>query len=152
MGFADVGGSDEGVATGSVVASGYGGVGISFYVCATVTSFTQVQFTIQGSWPGCDLELQIKTWDQSLSTATPPGGGDLSITSCYGFPVAKKVATASSSATDILLPLGNFSNWSAGNAGQVVGMQWQWTGANVDPDAAAGCPIDATFTSIKFLP
>jgi hypothetical protein len=33
----------------------------------------------------------------------------------------------------------------------VVGIQWQFTGTNVDPDAGAGCPIDVTITGIKFL-
>ena len=50
--------------TGSVMAGDYGGAGISFGVCATVASFSHVQFTLSGSSPGCDMELQIKTFDQ----------------------------------------------------------------------------------------
>jgi hypothetical protein len=36
--------------------------------------------------------------------------------------------------------------------GQVVGMQWQFAGTNVDPDASASCPIDVNITDMKFLP
>ena len=44
------------------------------------------------------------------------------------------------------------TGWSATNAAQVVGLQWQWTGTNVAGDAGATCPIDVTVTNIKFLP
>ena len=37
-------------------------------------------------------------------------------------------------------------------AAEVVGLQWQFTGTQLDPDASAGCPIDVTITGIKFLP
>jgi glucuronoarabinoxylan endo-1,4-beta-xylanase len=139
--------------TGSVMAGDYGGAGISFGVCATVTSFSQVQFTLSGSSPGCDLELQIKTFDQQPVSQNPAGGclQDAS-TGCYNFPVAKKVAVPSSDPTTVTTLLSAFSNWSEATAGQVVGMQWQWTGTGVDPDAGVGCPIDVNITDIKFVP
>ena len=62
--------------TGAVTANDYGGAGLSFQVCTTVASFTHVQFTLSGSSPGCDLELQIKTFDQQPKQQTPPGGCD----------------------------------------------------------------------------
>lgn len=140
--------------TGSVMAGDYGGAGLSFGVCATVTSFSQIQFTLSGSSPGCDLELQIKTFDQQPVTQSPAGGclQDASA-GCYNFPVKKRVAVPSPEAATVTASLSDFTNWSAANAGQVVGLQWQWTSnAELDPDAGKGCPIDVKITDIKFAP
>jgi glucuronoarabinoxylan endo-1,4-beta-xylanase len=144
--------------TGSVTAGDYGGAGIGFSVCATVASFTQVQFTVAGSSPGCDMELQIKTFDQQPKTQNPPGSCDLSVGTCYNFPVVRRVAVPSATATTVVTPLSSFTNWSAANAAQVVGLQWQFTrnstvvDAGTDADAGTGCPIDVTITGVKFLP
>ena len=141
--------------TGSVYTGGYGGAGISFAACATVESFTQVQFTLSGANPGCDMELQLKTFEQQPSTQNPAGGCDESAGSCYNFPVVKRVAVPSAETTTVVVPLDSFTTWSTEKAKQVVGMQWQWT-ANADldpdPDAGGGCPIDVTISDIKFLP
>jgi hypothetical protein len=139
--------------TGSVTKGDYGGAGLGFQVCATVASFTHVQFVLSGSSPGCDLELQIKTFDQQPIQQTPPGGCDQNQHSCYNFPVAKQVAVASGAPMTVTVPLSAFTKWSAANAAQVVGLQWQWTGTNIDPDAGAGagCPIDETITNVRFL-
>jgi len=139
--------------TGSVTSGDYGGAGLAFYACATVTSFSQIQFTLSGTSPGCDLELQMKTFDQQPIDQTPPGScyQDASA-GCYNFPVVKRVAVPSTTAATVVTPLSSFSNWSAANAAQVVGMQWQFTGMNIDPDAGRGCPIDVSVTGIKFLP
>jgi hypothetical protein len=139
--------------TGSVMAGDYGGAGISFAVCATVTSFTQVQFTLSGASPGCDLELQIKTFDQQPVSQNPAGGclqdaGE----GCYNFPVIKRVAVPAKDVQTVTTALSNATTWSDANAAQVVGMQWQFTGTNVDPDASNGCSIDVTISDIKFLP
>jgi len=141
-------------AVGSVTAGDYGGVGIGFSVCATVTSFTQLQFDVAGSSPGCDMELQFKTYDQQPNNATPAGGCDPNGTGgCYNFPVVKQVAVPSDTPTTVVTPLDTVTNWSAKNAAQVVGLQWQWTGTNIPAnDAGAGCPIDVTITNVKFLP
>jgi hypothetical protein len=49
--------------------------------------------------------------------------------------------------------LSDFSGWStATSANQVVGLQWQFTGTQLDPDAGPGCPVDVTITDVKFLP
>ncbi len=134
--------------TGSVAANDYGGGGISFNVCATVASFTKVEFTVSGSSPGCDMELQIKTYDQM---PTDEGGG-CSASSCYAFPVAAQVAVPSSEPTVVSKTLAtDFSPWDSTAAGQVVGLQWQFTGTNLDGDAGTTCPIDVTVTKIKFM-
>ena len=139
--------------TGSVMAKDYGGVGLSFLSCATVTSFSKIQFTLAGSSPKCDMELQIKTFDQQPISQTPAGGcfQDAS-DGCYNFPVKKQVAVPSSDATDVVTSLSDITNWSDANAAQVVGLQWQWTGGpDLDPDSGVGCDIDVTITNIKFV-
>jgi O-glycosyl hydrolase len=139
--------------TGSVMPGDYGGTGISFAVCTTVTSFSQVQFTLSGSSPGCDLELQIKTFDQQ-PVGQNPAGGCLQDASegCYQFPVAKQVAVPSPETATVTIPLDSFSNWSEGTASQVVGIQWQFTSnAELDADAGVGCPIDVLVSNVKFV-
>jgi hypothetical protein len=143
--------------TGSVVANDYAGGGLGFNVCASVATFTQIQFDISGPGaPGCDLELQIQTFDQRPTSQTPPGG---CTGSCYNFPVVKKVVDVSSAiATPMTVTkvlASDVSDWSAANAKQVVGIQWQFTGTNIAPDpdgGVAACPVDVTITNIKFLP
>ncbi len=141
---------------GSVASGGYGGIGLSYCACSTVASFTQVQFTVSGSWPGCDLQMQIKTFEQTPTSQNPMGGCDAS--SCYNYPVAMQVAAPSSAPMTVTIPLSSFSNWTAAMAAEVVGLQWQWTysGSTTPADggdaAAAACPIDAAITNIKFLP
>jgi hypothetical protein len=66
--------------------------------------------------------------------------------------VVKRVAVPSKDVQTVTTALSNATNWSDANAAQVVGMQWQFTGANVDPDASNGCPIDVIISDIKFLP
>ena len=137
--------------TGAVTAADYGGAGLSFQVCTTVESFTHVQFTLSGASPGCDLELQIKTFDQQPKQQTPPGGCDQNYESCYNFPVKRQVAVPTAQPTVITTPLAEITPWSARNAAQVVGLQWQFTGTKVGPDAGAACPIDVRITGIRFL-
>ncbi|HVV50347.1 MAG TPA: hypothetical protein VHO06_11850 [Polyangia bacterium] len=149
---------------GMVASGGYGGIGLSYCACSTVTAFTQVSFTVAGSWPGCDLQMQIKTFDQTPTGQTPMGGCDAS--ACYNYPASLMVAQGSPSPMTVTVPLSSFSNWSDANAAQVVGLQWQWTshvnlpdgGLDAGPtdaavDAASSpCAVDATVTNIKFLP
>ena len=146
--------------TGSVFPSDYSGGGLGFNVCVTVASFTKVQFDISGPGaPGCDLEMQIQTFDQRPTTQTPPGGCDSNAGSCYAFPVVRQIVDVSSpitTAKTITTALTAFdSTWATdGNATQVVGLQWQFTGTNIAAvdGGATSCPVDVTITNIKFLP
>jgi hypothetical protein len=147
-------------AVGGVAAGGYGGMGLGFQVCATVASFSQISFDVMGSSPGCDVELQIKTFDQQPTNQNPAGGCDSTASSCYNFPVVKQVVnlqTAIASFTNVTVPLSNFADgsgtaWPSNFATQVVGLQWQFTGTAIDPDAGTACPIDVSITNVKFLP
>jgi glucuronoarabinoxylan endo-1,4-beta-xylanase len=133
--------------TGSVAAGDYGGAGLAFYDCATVASFSAVQFTVSGSAPGCELDLQIKTFDQQPTSQNPPGGCDSG--SCYNFPDYASIAVPTATAQTIVAPLSGFSTWSSADATQVVGLQWQFNGNDVG--AEGSCPIDVAITGIRFL-
>jgi glucuronoarabinoxylan endo-1,4-beta-xylanase len=138
---------------GTVMPGDYGGAGLSFLACVTVESFSKIEFNLSGSAPGCDMELQIKTFEQQPIDQNPAGGcyQDASA-SCYRFPAVSKVAVPSTDVTTVTTPLDSFSGWGADKATQVVGLQWHFTGSNLDPDAGAGCPIDVTVSDIKFVP
>ena len=139
-------------ATGSVAPGDYAGTGLSFAACATVADFTQVQFTISGSIGDCALELQLKTFDQTPTTGDPPGGCDSSA-DCYGYPALKQIVVPTSTATEVVKPLMDFTSWSEANAKQLVGLQWQVTKAPAtDPDAGTSCDVDIQLDDIKFLP
>jgi hypothetical protein len=140
--------------TGGVAANDYGGGGLGFSVCATAASFTKIQFDVVGSSPGCDVELQIQTFEQRPKSQTPPGGCD---SNCYNFPVYKKVVdltTPITTAQTVTQALADFSGWTSTTAAEVVGMQWQFTGTNIasSDGGAATCPIDVTISNIKFVP
>lgn len=142
---------------GTVNAGDYAGGGLGFYACATAASYTKVSFTLAGSFSGtateCDLELQIQTFDQRPNNQTPPGGCDPS-GSCYGYPVAKKIGTPSSTPSTITLNLADFANWSSANAKQVVGLQWQVTvptgTVGTDDAGTSSCAADFTVDDVKF--
>jgi hypothetical protein len=134
--------------TGTLNSGDYAGGGLSFNVCATVTTFNTISFTIAGSAPGCDIELQIQTFDQRPTTQDPPGG---CTANCYGFPAKGKVAVPSTTPTPVTTPLSSLTNWSAANAAQVVGVQFQFTVPQVaDGGTAISCPVDVTIDDVKF--
>ena len=117
-----------------------------------------VQFDISGPGaPGCDLEMQIQTFDQRPTSQTPPGGCDSNAGSCYAFPAVKQIVDVSSPITTAKTITTAFtafdSAWATdGNATQVVGIQWQFTGTNIAAvdGGATSCPIDVTITNVKF--
>ena len=139
--------------TGGVASNDYGGGGLGFSVCMTAADYTQIQFTIMGQSPGCDIELQIQTFDERPSDQDPPGGCD---SDCYGFPVKKQAVDLSSEITEpqvVTVPLTDFDGWSDSAAKQVVGLQWQFSGTSVNnPDDGDTCPIDVTISDARFLP
>lgn len=125
------------------------GAGLSFFVCATVQSFTQVSFALAGSAPGCNLALAIQTYDEIPTNIgfEPAGQCHSSTTTCNVFPTVERLAEPSAAPAIITTPLASFSNWSAANAAQVVGLRWQF-----QPSGAAGCAFDITLDDVKFLP
>ena len=135
--------------TGSVQSSngGYGGGGLKFFSCVTVASFTKISMDVYGSAAGCAIELQLQIYDQRPAEQSPPGGckSDGGAT-CYNFPAKANFMSPPNSATPttVSTTLSSLSNWSTVPAGQIVGVQWQFT-------APGGtCTPNVTFTNIKF--
>jgi hypothetical protein len=136
--------------TGTLPSGAYAGAGLSFYTCADVSTFGSISFTVAGSAPGCDLELQVQTFNRVPTTNTPPGG---CVTGCYGFPSKGKVATPSATSTVVTTALSSLSNWTAADANQVVGIQFQFTVPQVaDGGTATSCAVDVTIDDVKFVP
>ena len=100
--------------------------------------------------------MSSKTRDQQPNDSLPAGGCDPGAGSCYDFPVVKQavdLSTPIATLTPVVLPLVNFADgngtaWSDTFANQIVGVQWQFTGTNIDADD--GCPIDVSITNVKF--
>lgn len=137
--------------SGSIPGGNYGGGGLTFFSCVSVASFTRVSFTVYGSASSCSIELQLQTYDQRPMEQVPPGacksdGGS----SCFKFPAKSQVVSLSTAVaapgTTVTATLSSFTNWSTSAAGQIVGMQWQFT------PSGGTCTPNATFTNIKFLP
>jgi hypothetical protein len=151
MNAAKVEGTPKGLhLAGSVPANSYAGGGLTFLACATVASFTQIQFSVYGNTANCAVELQVQTFDQRPTDQTPPGG---CASNCFNFPVLKQIidlstAVAASSPKTVVKSLSSFSNWSSTNAAEVVGLQWQFTRAS----SSGTCTADVTVTEAKFLP
>jgi hypothetical protein len=152
MNSAKVEGSPAGLhISGSIPASGYGGGGLTFSSCVTVASFTKVSFAIYGSAAGCAIELQLQTYDQRPVDQTPPGGCKSDGGSaCFGFPAKSQIVSLPSAVaapgTSVSATLSTFTNWSTAAAGQIVGLQWQFT------STGGTCTPNATVTNIKFAP
>lgn len=136
--------------TGTLSSGDYAGAGLSFYTCADVSTFSSISFTLAGSAPGCDLELQVQTFNQVPTTNTPPGG---CVSSCYGFPSKGRVAIPSSTATTVTTAFSALSGWTAADATQVVGIQFQFSVPQVaDGGTATSCAVDVTIDDVKFGP
>jgi hypothetical protein len=132
--------------TGSSSSTGYAGGGLTFLQCVKSTGFTKISFQVYGNSPGCNIELQLQTYDKRPTDATPPGG---CTADCYAsvpsFPSVVSLSSAvAAPGTVVTKNLSDLTNWSAAAATQLVAIQWQFTGSS--------CTINATFTNIKFLP
>jgi hypothetical protein len=136
---------------GSLPQGGFGGGGLQFLTCATVTSFNYVRFTYYGGGPGCNVDLLIHTFSQS------PAGGGCKLDgggSCYDFPRLNGIVNLASSValpTPVTKPLSSFkrvsASWSATDARQVVAMEWLFTNSST----GATCHFDFTVSNVAFL-
>jgi hypothetical protein len=153
MNTAKVEGTPKGLhLTGTVPSGYYAGGGLTFLSCVTVSSFTKVQFDVYGSSPSCAIELQLQTFDQRPVEQTPPGGCKADGgAGCFAFPVMRQVVDLSTAVAapgrTVSATLASLTNWSTTAAGQIVGIQWQFTHSS-----GGACAVDATFTNIKFVP
>jgi hypothetical protein len=72
------------VGAGTVRASDYAGIGMSFDQCVNSSKFTGVSFTLTGSTGGCTLQFQLQTLDQQAKANN--GLCDTCMNTCYIFP------------------------------------------------------------------
>jgi hypothetical protein len=154
MNAAKVEGTPKGLhLSGKVPSGSYAGGGLSFLSCATVASFTKVQFDVYGSALNCVVELQLQTFDQRPTDQSPPGGCVKAAdgSGCFNFPVMKQVVSLTTAVAapgrTVAATLTGFTNWTTDSAGQIVGMQWQFTHGS-----GGDCAPDATFSNVKFAP
>lgn len=146
--------------TGTLPVGSFGNFGLSFNVCATVATFSSISFTLAGSAPGCGFGLEIQTYDQLPTTNNPPGGC-VTGPACERFPGKFHVATPSTTPTVVTTNFGSLmaNPWSAADAAQVVGIQFQFENAMLPmppPGADGGtlisCSVDVTIDDVKFVP
>jgi hypothetical protein len=136
--------------TGSIPSNNYGGAGLTFLSCVTATGFTKITFDVYGNASNCSIELQLQTYDQRPADQTPPGGCKADGgSSCFKFPVASQVVNlgngVAAPGTTVSVTLSSMSNWTSAAAGQLVGLQWQFTPNN------GTCTPNATFTNVKLV-
>ena len=110
------------VLMGNVEAGDYGGGGLSFEQCVNTTAYSGVQFTLGGTTGGCDVVLQVQTFDAKPTTANPAGGCTVG---CYSFPQFKLPATTGS----VTVPFASLTGGKPTGVGaaqmQMIGLQWQ---------------------------
>ena len=148
--------------TGTLAEGKIGNFGLSFNVCATVATFSSISFTLAGSAPaGCGFGLEIQTYDQLPTTNNPPGGC-VPGPACERFPGRFNVATPSTTPTVVTTHFGSFvfgNFWSAANAAQVVGIQFQFENVPLPPPppgfdggtpSSGSCPVDVTIDDVTF--
>jgi hypothetical protein len=139
--------------TATVEPSAYAGVGLSFDACATLAGYSGLRFAISGSLGGCALELQIQTFSQKPTNENPAGGCDRSLMDCYAFPRKLMVAMPTSTDMTITVPFAELEGWTAANAAEVVGIQWQVTVPAVeDGGVQTACSVDLRIDDVAFVP
>jgi hypothetical protein len=128
---------------------GYAGFGLLFDQCGTVAAYHAIQFTLGGTTGGCDLQLQLETFEQRPKDQTPPGGCDRAGgATCSSYPAALNLPTppTSTGAITVKVPFASLSGWNATLATEIVGVQWQLTSPG--PSCSVNLRIDdVTFVS-----
>jgi hypothetical protein len=143
----------------TAVPSDYAGGGFAFEHCVNVSTFNALRFTIalaSGDLTGCDLYVQLKTFEQQANTQNPAGGCDETTTSCYTFPQATITVPLTATAQTVTIPFADLAPAAVGLPApqQVVGLQWQiQSGAPVDPDGGAqlGCTAELRVDDVTFV-
>jgi len=133
----------------TVPAGGFAGFGLLFDQCATVAAYDTVQFVLTGTTGGCDLELQLQTFDQRPNDQSPPGGCDRKGgATCFNYPMVTGLP-APPTATDVItvsVPFSSLSVWNDTLAKEIVAVQWQLTA----PGTAA-CDANLRVDDIRFV-
>jgi hypothetical protein len=138
------------VLSGNVVAGDYSGGGLSFDSCVNTSVYTGVQFTLGGTVAGCDLYLQVQTFEQQSvdnKGGCPKGG------SCYSFPSSPKLATSGPVTVKFADLTGGKPATPAEIVKEMVGLQWQFQSpAPVGDGGQSGCTgINLTISNVTFV-
>jgi hypothetical protein len=137
------------VLSGSVLPGDYSGGGMSFDQCVNTSIYTGVQFTLGGTTAGCDLYLQIQTFEEQ---STSNRGG--CTTGCYSFPSSPKLTSTSGVVTVHFADLtGGKPTTPAAITAEIVGLQWQFQSpAPIGDGGQPGCTgISLTITNVSFV-
>jgi len=136
----------------TVPANGYAGGGILFYSCVNASSFNALSFSAivpTGNLTGCNWEVQLQTQDERPTTATMPGGGTCTASTCYQAPAVTGLQGPTSAGHPFTEPFTSFTGGgtlTAPLATQIVGVQWQVNGS-----ASSGCTVELHTDDIKFV-
>jgi hypothetical protein len=139
--------------TATVEPAGYAGAGLSFDECATAGAFNAIQFTLLGTTGGCALELQLQTFDQKPTTGSPAGG---CTGTCQNYPKKTNLPLPTSTTVKTTVTVGlnttDLPLWTAADASELVGLQWQVTvPAPADGGAQTACTVDLRIDDITFI-
>ena len=137
------------VLSGNVLAGDYSGGGMSFDQCVNTSTYTGVQFTLGGSTAGCDLYLDVQTFDEQ-GTANK---GGCTGSSCYAFPNEKLTSTTGVVTVHFSDLTGGVLITQPAIRNEIVGLQWQFQSpAPVGDGGQLGCTgIALTITNVSFV-
>ena len=137
----------------SVSPGSFGGGGLAFEAgCLDATAFNGVQFTIaiaSGSLTGCTYQVLLQTFEQRPTSQSPPGGCDISTTSCYAFPAASNLPAPSTDPTmptPVMAPFSAFSTSMMPAPAQIVGLQWMLN------SSSEACTVELRIDDVAFIP
>jgi hypothetical protein len=121
---------------------------LRFFGCATVASFSRIQFDINGSAPGLTTVLQIITYDR-LSISQGGGCAESAGSGCSTYPIAVGIVDLARPVTKtVTLSLDAFG-LDAQGATKVAGLAWGFVKTNSSGDS---CTVDVSITNVRFLP
>jgi hypothetical protein len=138
------------VGAGTVAASDYTGIGMSFDQCVNAPTFTGVSFTLTGSLGGCKLEFQLQTLEEQATANN--GLCNTCVDTCYLFPVAPITATLDATTpVSVSIPFSSLENTgmpatAADFTAEMLGFQWQLTSMGSACTGVSVAISDVAFT------
>jgi hypothetical protein len=138
------------VGAGTVAASDYTGIGMSFDQCVNAPAVTGVSFTLAGSLGGCKLEFQLQTLDEQATANN--GLCNTCVDTCYLFPVAPITATLDpTTPVSVTIPFSSLENTgmpatAAAFTAEMLGFQWQLTSMGAACTGVSVAISDVAFT------
>ncbi|MCI4338668.1 MAG: hypothetical protein L3J72_05140, partial [Thermoplasmata archaeon] len=135
---------------GTVAASDYTGMGMSFDQCVNAPSFTGVSFTLTGSLGGCKLQFQLQTLEEQATANN--GLCNTCADTCYLFPAATITATPDpTTPMTVTVAFTELENTgmpatAADFTAEMLGFQWQLTAGSTACTGVSVAISDVAFT------